>query len=205
MELVAAHIKTAAMATLPTVQQDRGKKHSCYKDLTLKSLCDTSKSVWREWCSAGRPQSGPLFERKKELRNEIRKRIRLCAAIDERKRIRNRESLFKRKDARRFRPPYKKKSRCSKLCVNGTVISAKNDLLNAWADHFSTLSKTHLQVEEGLQNLDEKMNDLASTSLSNEEYILDVPFTLDEVINAVMKLKLGKSGGPDGIVAEHLR
>ena len=85
------------------------------------------------------------------------------------------------------------------------VISAKNDLLNVWADHFSTLSKTHLQVEEGLQNLDEKMNDLASASLSNEEYVLDVPFTLDEVIIAVMKLKLGKSGGPDGIVAKHLR
>ena len=50
------------------------------------------------------------------------------------------------------------------------------------------------------------MNDLASASLSNEEYILDVPFTLDhEVISAVMKLKLGKSGGPDGIIAEHLR
>lgn len=74
---------------------------------------------------------------------------------------------------------------------------SQNDLLNAWADHFSTLSKTRLQAEEGLQNLDEKMNDLASASLSNEEYILDVPFTLDEVISAVMKLNLEKSGDPD--------
>jgi len=31
-----------------------------------------------------------------------------------------------------------------------------------------------------------------------EEYILDVPFALEEVINAVMKLKLRKLGGPDG-------
>ena len=49
------------------------------------------------------------------------------------------------------------------------------------------------------------MDDLAIASLSNEEYILDVPFALEEVVNAVMKLKLRKSGGPDGIIAEHLR
>ena len=50
----------------------------------------------------------------------------------------------------------KKKSRCSKLRVNGKVISDRSDLLNAWADHFSTLSKTRLRSEEGLQNLDTK-------------------------------------------------
>ena len=55
------------------------------------------------------------------------------------------------------------------------------------------------------QNLEERITDLTSASLSNEEYILDVPFTLEEVIGAVMKLKLGKSGGLDGVVAEHLR
>ncbi len=205
LELVSAHIIATASATLPAQQERGGKRPLYYKDSTLKFLCDSSKSIWKEWCSAGRPQSGPLFERKKDLRNEVRKRIRLCAAVDERKRIRKRESLFLRKDAKSFRPPHKKKCRCSKLRVDGKLISDRCDLLKAWSDHFSTLSKSRLLSEVDLQNLDSKMDDLDIAFLSNEEYILDVPFSLEEVVNAVMKLKLRKSGGPDGIIAEHLR
>ena len=37
------------------------------------------------------------------------------------------------------------------------------------------------------------MDDLATASLSNEEYILDVPFTLEEVAYAVNKLKSCKA------------
>ena len=42
-------------------------------------------------------------------------------------------------------------------------------------------------------------------SFSNEEFILDVPFTLREVAGTVKKLKCGKACGPDGIFAEHLK
>ena len=62
-----------------------------------------------------------------------------------------------------------------------------------------------LPSEEGLQQLKKKMDDLATGSLSNEEYILDVPFTLEEVAYAVNKLKTGKASGPDSISAEHLK
>ena len=50
-----------------------------------------------------------------------------------------------------------------------------------------------------------QINDLATASLSNNEYILDVPFILEEVECAIRKLKSGKSGGPDGLSAEHLK
>ena len=62
-----------------------------------------------------------------------------------------------------------------------------------------------LPSEEGLQQLNKRMDDLATESLSNEEYIPDVPFTLEEVAYAVKKLKSGKACGPDGISAEHLK
>ena len=44
-------------------------------------------------------------------------------------------------------------------------------------------------------------DDMARESLSNEECILDVPFTFDEVSNVVKKLKRGKAGGYDGVLA----
>ena len=113
--------------------------------------------------------------------------------------------MFKQKDNRCFRAPHKLKARCSKLRVNGEVISNRDDLVGSWANHFSSLFKSRLSSEDGLQQLDKKMDDLATASFSNEEYILDVPFTLDEVVCAVKKLKPGKACGPEGISAEHLK
>jgi len=105
VETVANNIKTAAELTLPTVHSGRkGKKTHFFKDSTLKFLCERSKSAWKAWCDAGRPQSGPLFESKNGLRREVKKRVNLCAAVDERKCIRRREMMFKRKDNRRTPP-----------------------------------------------------------------------------------------------------
>jgi hypothetical protein len=42
------------------------------------------------------------------------------------------------------------------------------------------------------------------SSFENEEYLLDVPFTAEEVHAAVRKLKGRKAAGPAGIMAEHL-
>ncbi len=79
MERVASNIKSAAELTLPTVQSGKKGKKTHFKDSTLKSLCDRSKSAWKVWCEAGRPQSGPLFESKNGLRREVKKRVNLCA------------------------------------------------------------------------------------------------------------------------------
>ena len=111
--------------------------------------------------------------------------------------------MFRQKESRCFKAPHRLKVRCSKLHVNGEVLSARDDLVGAWANHFSNLSKSSLPFKEGLQQLDKKMDNLATASLSNGEYVLDVPFTLDEVVRAVKKLKPGRAYGPDGISAEH--
>jgi len=137
----------------------KGKKTHFFKDSTLKFLCERSKSAWKAWCDAGRPQSGPLFESKNGLRREVKKRVNLCAAVDERKCIRRREMMFKRKDNRRFRAPHRMKSRCSKLRVDGEVLSNKDDLLGAWANHFSKLSKSRVLSDEGLKQLGNKINE----------------------------------------------
>ena len=54
----------------------------------------------------------------------------------------------------------------------------------------------------------ETIDSLASESLKNEEFLLDVPFTAEEVGNAVNRLKRRKAPGPDHrpdkLLAEHL-
>ena len=83
---MANNIKFVAEMTLSTIQPSKkGKKSHFFKDSILKHLCEHCKCAWREWRDTGRPQSGPLFETKKGFRREIRKRINLCAAIDEKK------------------------------------------------------------------------------------------------------------------------
>ena len=42
-------------------------------------------------------------------------------------------------------------------------------------------------------------------SCMNEEFLLDVPFTAEEVSKAVNRLKRRKAPGPDGLMAEHLK
>ena len=81
----------------------------------------------------------------------------------------------------------------------------KDDLVGAWANHFSSLFKSRLSSEDGLQKLDKKMDDLATASISNKENILDVPFTLEEVVCAMNMLKPGKAWSSEGISAQHLK
>ena len=49
------------------------------------------------------------------------------------------------------------------------------------------------------------MQELTEQSKGNEEYILDVPFTAEEVEHAISRLKKGKVAGPEGLMAEHLQ
>ena len=81
------------------------------------------------------------------------------------------------------------------------TLSNKEDTLRVWDNHFSNFFKSH----EGFKQLRSKMDDVATASLSNEENILDVLFTLKAMKCAIMKLKSGKCCGPDGLLAEHLK
>ena len=136
----------------------------------------------------------------------MRKRIRWCAAKSERLRVQRRDRLFAHQNGRRFRTPQRKKSRCSKLIVGEEVMQDPERLLKIWANHFRVLAESSLSYGQG--NSDEwveKIKRLEALSYENEEYLLDVPFTSDEVARAVHKLKKKKAPGPDGLLAEHLK
>ena len=91
----------------------------CYHyDKILTQLCAKSKKVWNEWNDGGRPTSGHFYDAKCSLNAEVRKRVKLCTALDERKRVQRREHFFKAKVNHRFKlPQNRKKSRSSRLRV----------------------------------------------------------------------------------------
>ena len=100
--------------------------------------------------------------------------------------------------------PQRRKSRRSKLMVHGKMVNQPEVLLDVWAQHFGKLAKLKVS-DSGLQGLSCEMDKLASRSVSNEEFTLDVPFSAEEVATAVKKLKGRKAAGPDGLTAEHFK
>ena len=200
---IAALIKEAAESLLPHCE---AKKASRFKDSTLSKLCVTSKVAWEAWKDGGRPNVGPLHEAKCLACNEVRRRIKVCAAMKERKRVQRREYLFRKNANSRFKLPQKrKKSQCTRLRVGGKLISDPTQLLEAWTSHFQDLAQSQIHMHEGLQELQLELASLASESYQKEEPFLDIPFTADEVKCILQKkLKLRKSSGPDDLTTEHL-
>ena len=199
---VAWLIKDAAEKTLPHFKPRRIHR---FKDRMLSRLCAKSKEAWRAWCEDGRPSDGPLYEAKCSLRNEVRRRIRLCSAIRERKKVQQRENLFKtnaHSHCRFHTPQNRGKSRCTRLRVNGALLSDPTQLLEAWTNHFQNLAKSQLSTREGLQ---QESTSMLSSSFQKEELFLDCPFSTDEVALAINRMKLKKSPGPDNLTSEHFR
>ncbi len=90
------------MKTLPQVPE---RKKSSYRDDTLSCLCAQSKNARIAWREAGCPSEDPLYEEKGRLRRAVTRRVRFCAAREERKRIQRRERLFASGGRGRFRTP----------------------------------------------------------------------------------------------------
>ena len=154
IQLVSKHITDAAKPTLPCIKP---RKRRFFKDSTLKQICDKSKGAWKAWVDAGHPPDGPLYYSKNHWRHEVKKRVNLCAAMNERRCVRRRENLFRSGARNHFHAPNKRKPRCSKLKVSNDLVTNKEDLLCVWVDHFTELSKSKINDSEGLQRLNDSL------------------------------------------------
>ena len=66
-------------------------------------------------------------------------RRKFCSAMEERKRVQRQESLFRSNSHLCFRTPQSRsKSKCTRLRVNGTLLSDPSLLLQAWTQHFQS-------------------------------------------------------------------
>ena len=72
-----------------------GGKKKWYKDEELKRLCKESQDVRKKWKDEGSIKRGLLYETKLILKRQIKKRVRQCAAREERVRIRRKDKMFR--------------------------------------------------------------------------------------------------------------
>ena len=191
----------SAVRSLPLLQH---RKKLRWRDSTLTALCAKSRIARKVWREAGSPSNGPLYDEKCHLRRAVRKRVRFCAAQAENRRIQRRDRLFSSGDKGRFRLPQRKKKVHTKLLIDGEIIEGTQSLLDAWSQRFEDLAKSRKDELPQLQSLESHVKHLTTLSLGNEDSLLDVPFSTDEVSTTMKKIKRGKAPGPDNLMAEHL-
>ena len=201
---ISEEICSAALQSLPLCKSSV-KVKKWYKDQTLSRLASAKKAAWDKWSANGRPREGPLYDAKIKTRAEFRKRMRVCAAYSERKRIQRFDEKFKLKSSSRFRIPSTKTRQSPSLRVNQEVATDPKTILTAWEDHFRAISSASTELSSVMCSSEQEINKMMLDSFNNENCLLDVPFVPEEVDSVLKKLKLGKAAGHDGVQAEHLK
>ena len=189
---VVAILHRAAIETIPAIRLNT-KVKNYIRDDELKQKCQRSKTAWCLWRNAGRPRSGLLFQNMKDAKYEVKSYVRKCRARQERKVIQTSYEMFKNKDDRHFNK-HRRRTHCRKLVVDGKSVTEEDKLLKCWKDYFITLAQTQACSSD---HHDLDVSHMEAMSHGFDDLILDTPFTVEEVENALTKLKTKRSGGAD--------
>ena len=201
---VSQQIYTAAQSALPVRSSPKQKK-KWYKDQALGHLAQRKKAAWDDWSTNGRPKEGPLYDMKIKSRAEFRRRLKICAANEERRRVQHFDQRFKRRCPNRFKLPSTTSRQGTSLRVDQCVTTDSSTILATWEDHFRNISTSHDEQFPTMSCIKEQVDLLLTASLKNENTLLDVPFCSDEVEGVLKRLKSGKSAGHDMLQSEHLK
>ena len=195
-------IKDAAQVLPKSKRPKKAKKW--YRDATLFRLSKEKKAAWDTWKREGRPNCGPVYDQKVKTRDEVRRRIRICGANEERRKIQSIDQKFRTRHKARFQNTSIRRTG-RKIRVNGDIISDPATVLCAWKEHFEGLGQSRKDGDCVVSAADQRTNALLSQSYNSDEHILDIPFQSEEIEHALNKLKLKKSPDHGGITAEHLK
>jgi len=119
--------------------------------------------------------------------------------------MQKRDRLFATRDRHRFKTPKGRKSRCTKLVAGEEVVQDPEKPLSIWVQHFQNLGESRLGHTTDSHERTKKVESLEMQSHMTEEFLLDAPFSAEEVSRAVIGMKGGKAPKPDGLMAEHLK
>lgn len=199
---VSKSVRDAAISTLPLLKPAK-KQKKWYSDETLSNLCKQKKEAWDNWKKAGSPNDGPFYERRNNLREEVRKRLKICRANEERKRIEKLDCKFRNKHPSRFRT-FNLSHSGVKVRVAGNTVSDKPAVLQAWCDHFESLAKAST-TDDTTKAAKERVSHLLQLTHNNTDLVLEAPFSMEELDAAIKRLKPKKAADLSGITSEHIK
>ena len=83
-----------------------------------------------------------------------------------------------------------------KVNVNGNILTDKDEVVNAWVNHFKHLSTSKASGSPTLMNLQSVISSYRRASFDNEHLILDYDVTIEEIQGCIRSMKKGKACGP---------
>lgn len=174
---------------------------------SLKKAHNAAKSAYRAWSSAGKPRSPD-----NQLRSSYKQHKRVFRRLLRSHKQKLKEEFFNNLDFsntdssklfRTIKQFYGSNSQShSNSIVWNNKVYKNDDLLEGWADYFSSLCTPH-SVETFDSEFYNKTNSVFKELLGSSP---GSPFTFlqDDVEVAIKSLKLDKAAGADGIDPEHL-
>ena len=191
----------AAYKYLPVISHRKKKTYSYVKDEELRGLCRASRDAWMKWKGAGRPSDGSLYERKCSSRKLVRQHVAFCRARLDRAKIQARDLMFKENQTHRFKHP-KHRCECKCLLIDGQIMTDPVEIASHFKEFYQNLCSS--SPTNHLDAATSTITDLEDMSFWNKEDILDTQIDVAEIEGGLRTLKLGKSGGIDGLDPEHL-
>ena len=138
------------------------------------------------------------------LTRNVRTRLNHLKAAKDRSQLENIDKKFRERARNRFRTPQQSTYSGTRLLVNKNVVTNPSEVCAAWATHFESLGTSKLPESAPLQDLQSRLTYYQSTSLQNEDSVLESEIDIMEIDTEIGKLKQGKSPVPDGILPEHI-
>lgn len=155
--------------------------------------------MWhRHWRECGQPRNGPVAEIHRISRAQYHQAVRFV--VKNNNIIRSQkmaEAIADNRTRDLFKEAKKIKGRCKFNPSNIDGASGDDDISSLFCNKYSNLYNSVPYDDNEMQNISAEINCRLSNS---ESYVLSV----NDVIKAVDKLKLGKSDGEEGLNSDHI-
>ena len=93
------------------------------------------------------------------------------------------------------------RTECTKLVIDGQSVTDTSGILNTFRSFFGSLAQSDLPLSS---EQCAALSEMEASSFGNNEQILDTDICVEEIEKTLKNLKLGKSGGLDGLSPEHI-
>ena len=175
-----------------------------------------NKAALREWISANRPSSGPLYTNRRETKKSLRRALRQANA---KRQVKIYEDISEAAESRNTKLFHKliRHQRSSpavpgtELIVDGNLLTSTDEVTRAWTKHFEHLATPQPDHTTTADHTSEVPYDHIQGDLLVQEWIatnsmgLQAPIDPEEVRKAILSLNNGKAADIFGLKAEHLK